>query len=395
MNDDRSVLISGAGVAGPALAWWLLRHGWSPTMVERAPRLRTQGYVIDFWGAGYDLAEKMGLLPQIESAGYRIRELRFVDALGRRVGGFDAEVFRRATLGRYISLSRTDLSAILFRAVEGRAETIFGDHIVGLAAGPDSVSASFARGPERQFRLVIGADGLHSAVRALAFGPESRYEVPLGYTVAAFECAGYQPREADTYVAFSAAGRQVARFTMRDDRTMFLFVIADDAGPAAGQGATAHIEYLRRHFGDMGWEVPAILAALERTGDVYFDRVSQIRMDHWSSGRVGLVGDAAYAPSLLAGQGSALAIIGAYVLAGELSRGGQVPDALARYEVLLRPFMESKQRGANQFAKSFAPRTALGVRLRNLVSRAFNVPAVARLALGRSLLDKIPLPEYP
>lgn len=391
-----SVLISGAGIAGPALAYWLCYHGFRPTLVERAAAPRTGGYVVDFWGAGYDIVERMGLLPRVLEAGYRVQDVRIVDDRGRRVGGFGGEVFRRATRNRFTSVARGALSSILYDAIAARVETLFGNSIVALAPAGDGVAVGFEKGSSRRFDIVIGADGLHSVVRALAFGPESRFERFLGYTVAACEVRGYRPRDEAAYVAYSVPGGQVARFAMRNDRTMFLFIVADPAiVPFDPHDVAHHKEYLRRHFAGLGWECAAILAAMQHSDDVYFDRVSQIRMPQWSAGRVGLVGDAAYAPSLLAGQGSALAIIGAYVLAGELAHAPSPEEGLARYAARLQPFLAKKQRGAARFAGAFAPRTGLGVRVRNLVTKVLGLPGVARLALGNSLLDRIALPEYP
>lgn len=390
-----SVLISGLGIAGPTLAYWLLRFGFVPTLVERAPTPRTHGYIVDFWGAGFDIAERMGILPQILAAGYQVKEVRIVDERGRRRGGFDADVFRRATAGRYTSLSRGDLSRILYGSVEGRVEALFDSSITALCADGRGVVARFEDGSSRRFDLVIGADGLHSTVRGLAFGPESRFEKYLGYTVAAFEVAGYEPRDADVYVAYSLPGRQVARFAMRDARTLFLFIVADEEGGSSlPPTPSAPAAYLHSHFSDGGWECAQILAALERADEVYFDRVSQIRMERWCSGRIALVGDAAAAPSLLAGQGSALAIIEAYVLAGELARAADVEEGLARYEQILQPFLLRKQQGAEAFAGSFAPRTRGGIWLRNQVTKLFALPGIAKLVMGPTLLDHIQLPDY-
>lgn len=392
---DATVLISGAGIAGPTLAYWLERHGFVPTLLERAPALRTGGYVVDFWGAGYDIIERMGLLPQVLAAGYRIQEVRIVDARGRRVGGFEGRSFRAATQNRFTSIPRSALSAVVHGALGSRIETEFGNTIVGLAPGPDDVGVEFERGPARRFNLVIGADGLHSVVRALGFGAEASFERFLGYTVAACEVPGYRPRDENVYVGCNVPGRQVARFTLRGNRTMFLFIVADPAVTAFDPHDMAHHKaYLRERFGSAGWECPAILDSLDASEDIYFDRVSQIRMPHWSAGRIALVGDAAYAPSLLAGQGSALAVIGAYVLAEELARADTPAGAFARYDARLRAFIGRKQRAAAGFGGAFAPRTKLGIWFRNLVTRAFALPGVLRLALGASLRDRIDLPVY-
>ncbi len=393
----KSVLISGAGIAGPTLAYWLAAYGFEPTLIERAPRLRTGGYVIDFWGLGYDIAERMGLLPELERKGFRVEELRFVNEGGRRVGGFDVDVFRKLTGGRYVSLPRSALAELIYRALDNRCEVIFGDSIAGIEQRNDGVDVSFEHSPARTFDLVVGADGLHSAVRGLVFGSQSGFEKYLGYVVAAFESTGYRPRDEGIYVSYSAPGTQISRFAMRDDRTMFLFVFGADQPPSAGpHDVQAQKAILHREYDQAGWESAQILAALDQCDDVYFDRVSQIRMDDWSRGRVVLVGDAAFCPSLLAGQGSALAMTASYVLAGELATAdGNYEQAFRQYQNLLRPFIAGKQKAAEKFASSFAPKTRLGLFLRNQITKAFSWPLVANIVIGNSLLDRLTLPEYP
>lgn len=398
----KRVLISGAGIAGPTLAYWLLRYGHKPTLIEDAPHLRTGGYLIDFWGLGFDIAEKMGIIPELLRAGYLVEELRLVDASGSRVGGFSTTVIAEVMKGRYVSLPRGDLAASIYRTIEDKVETIFGDRISSITDGPEGVWITFAHAAPREFDLVVGADGLHSGVRRLAFGEQARLEKYLGYVVAAFELPGYRPRDELTYVSFNRPGKQVSRFAMRDDRTLILLVFAeDDAGRSLGEAAPGRADVaaprqaLHARFDDAGWECPQIMAAMDRCGSLYIDRVSQIRMDKWSVGRVALIGDAAACPSLLAGQGSALAMIAAYVLAGELHRAnGDHRAAFAAYEARLRPFIETKQNSAVQFASSFAPRTQLGISIRNLVTKAMKIPFIAELALGRSLRDDLMLPDY-
>ena len=216
----RKILISGMGIAGPTLAWWLLRHGFEVTLIERAPTLRQGGYVIDFWGLGFDVAGRMGLVADLVREGYDVRELRLVGSNGRRVGGFDASVFARLTGGRYVSIERSSLARLISERIEGRAETIFDDSITGLDEDGQGVEVTFAKEPARRFGLVIGADGLHSEVRELVFGPQAQFEHHLGYGVAAFEMAGYRPRDEGVYVSYSLPGRQVARFALRGDRTL-------------------------------------------------------------------------------------------------------------------------------------------------------------------------------
>ena len=385
------IVINGIGVAGPALAYWLTEHGHEVLLVEQAARLRDGGYIIDFWGIGYDIVERMGLIDEVRALGYQVREVRFVDRAGRKEGGFDVDVFGRMTSDRFTSVRRSDLSATMYRAVEGRVETIFGDSVAGIEDDGSRVRVSFDHAAEREADLVIGADGLHSRVRKLVFGSDADLEFPLGYHVAAFEVGGYQPREELVYVSHNLPGRQLSRFSMRDDRTMFLFIFRDEF---MNEGEDQK-SLLRRVFADSGWEWPRIEAELQRTTNLYFDTVSQIRMPRWTKGRVALAGDAAACVSLMAGEGTGLAIAEAYVLAGELhAAGGDVAAAFSRYEQRLMPFLRKKQRSAAKFASSFAPKSSFGIAIRNTVTRLMRVPQVANFVVGRSLRDDIVLPRY-
>ena len=389
-----NVLISGVGIAGPTLAFWLRNYGFAPTLVESAPALRTGGYVIDFWGLGYDIAEKMGLLPDIAHIGYHMRELRIIDDSGRRLSGFGVQVFRELTGGRYITLGRSDLSNLIYNRIRNSCEIIFGDSITSMREAHGEVHVEFEHGGERRFDLVIGADGLHSRVRKLVFGPHNRYEKDLGYRVAAFETSGYRPRDELAYIIHCAPGRQVGRFALHNDRTLFLFIFGGE-GEQEAHGAAAQKAMLRKAFEGDGGELPRILAVLDSCHDLYFDRVGQIRMDAWSRGRVALVGDAGFCVSLLAGQGSALAMIAAYALAGELAISqGRPQEAFRRYEERLRPFIHTKQQAAERFAAAFVPRTRLGVFFRNQVIKTFLVPSIASIVIGRDIRDQVELPQY-
>lgn len=390
---QKTALISGAGIAGPAAAYWLNAAGWQVTIVEHAGAPRDGGYVIDFWGLGYDLAERMGLLNEIERVSYHARELRVIGDRGERLAGFGTKVFDELTGGRYVTLARRDLSRLLLAKAAPVAEVIFGDEIVMLQHDPAGVTARLRSGPVRRFDLVVGADGLHSQVRRLAFGPHEQFEKPLGYAVAAFEARHYQRRDPDIYMMHTKPGRMVGRFTLRDDRSLFLFVFTyDGARPATLEQQKTLLASLYRAD---GWEIADILQRLDEVQELYFDHVSQVVAPTWSSGRSVLVGDAAFCPSLLAGQGSALAIVAAYVLAGELARAeGHIEEAFAAYERRLRPYIATKQAGAARFASAFAPRTAFGVWFRNLVIQSFAIPGLAKLAVGREMIDRLRLPDY-
>jgi 2-polyprenyl-6-methoxyphenol hydroxylase-like FAD-dependent oxidoreductase len=383
------VAISGAGIAGPTLAYWLWRGGHTPTLVEKAPRLRTGGYLIDFWGAGYAIAERMGLTPAMQAAGYAVQEVRLVDQRGAKVGGFAVDGFRRNLNGRFISLPRGDLAALIYSAIDANVQTMFGDSITGIEQHDDGVQVAFEHASSRRFDLVIGAGGIHSPVRGLVFGPDSHFETDLGYRVAAFEADGYRPRDELVYVAFTQPGRMVARFAMRNDRTLFLLVHSVDhqSGPDPNDFGEAKT-VLHQVFGTSGWECPAILAELDRADEVYFDRVSQIAMDGWSAGRVALIGDAACCVSLLGGEGTGLAMLEAYLLASQLTNAGtDYRHAFHSYEATLRPLITHKQRSARRFASAFAPKTSLGLWTRNQATKLLAIPALTDRVIRREFSD--------
>lgn len=393
---DRTVLISGAGIAGPALAYWLGRYGYQPTLVEIAPALPQGGYMVDFWGVGYDVAEKMQLMPALQRVAYRIGEVRMVDDHGARIGGLDTRLIQAAAGDRFFSILRSDLAREIFRTIESKAETIFSDSVTAIEQDEDGVQVSFRHAPTRRFDLVVGADGLHSAVRHLQFGDEDRFEKYLGYYVASFGMADYPRRDEDAYVSYTVPGRQIARYALRGNRTVFFFIWIEDAGLTVDRHDTeTQKRILRARFRDCRWECGAILEALDASDSLYFDSVSQIRMPSWSRDRVALVGDAAYCPSLLAGEGAAFAMAGAYTLAGELHRmGADYRAAFRNYEQVLRPLIETKQRSALRLGHWFAPRTRMGLLARNQITRLMSWPWIGRWITGSMIEDRFRLPAY-
>jgi 2-polyprenyl-6-methoxyphenol hydroxylase-like FAD-dependent oxidoreductase len=328
---NNTVLISGAGVAGITLAYWLRRHGFVPTVVERASGIRDGGYKIDIRGAALAVVERMGLLDQVRERATGVREGAVVDGTGRRVASMDGDMFGGRVHGD-AEILRGDLHRLLFDAADG-IEYIWGDSIAELDAGTGQVT--FASGGTRTFDLVVGADGLHSGTRAKAFPGDHVRD--LGYRVSIFSVPNHLglDREEITYVS---PRRTVLMYSTAQDsaaKAMFLFA---DSGAVPEDGR----QYLADRYQGEGWEVSALL---EHMGDdFYLDSLSQVHMDRWSTGRVVLVGDAAYCASVASGQGTSLALVGAYVLAGELAAARDHEAGFASYEAAMREFVTANQK---------------------------------------------------
>ena len=368
--------INGVGIAGPTLAYWLREYGHQPILFEKADRLRTEGYVVDFWGLGYNVAERMGIIEELRAKATEQERLSFVDGGGKEIAHLDARKVREQWNGRFITVPRGAISQAAFDA-SGDVRTEFGVHIVGIEERAGGVDAVLSDGRTERFDAIVGADGLHSATRELVFGASSQYEHFLDAYVAAYRAPDYPHVDPGWYVAHSIPNRWAARIQRYDGVTVILLIFR--AGLLGHEPRQDDIPAaLRKVFEGVGWEVPEMLGHLD-DGPVYFDRVSQIRMPTWSKGHVTLVGDAAACPSLLAGEGTGLAMTEAYVLAGELhAAGGDVALAFRRYEEKLSAFVAGEQKGALVFRSFFVPSSRFGVIARNLVTRLADFQASRR-----------------
>lgn len=386
------VLIVGAGIAGPTLAYWLLKGGHEVTLVEHAPHLRSGGYLIDFWGAGFDVAERMGIVPELRTHGYTFTEARAVDRTGRKVASFDPSVVIESN-DRYLSIPRADLATVIYDALDGKAELLVDDTVRDLDDDGERVRVTFESGTVRDFDLVVGADGLHSRVRRLAFGPDEQYEKYLGIVFAAFDAEGYPFRDELVAMMHAEVGFQAIRLSFRDDATLCLFTLLYDGEFPTDRASQEAL--LRAKLADKGWELPTMLDVMSSAKNFYFDSASQILMPSWSTGRVVLVGDAGAAPSFLAGQGSALAMIEAFTLAAELASTDDYSQAFARYHARLGPLIRSKQKAAEGLGLAFAPKNGFQLFVRNTVLKMMGLPKVADIAMGRSFHDRVELPSFP
>ncbi|MCW3819688.1 FAD-dependent monooxygenase [Micromonospora sp. DR5-3] len=368
--DDRTVLISGASVAGPALAYWLRRYGFSVTVVEQAPTLRAGGHAVDVRGAARDVVERMGIMPRVRQDSVDERGVALVDRHGRRTATMPADAFGGEGIVAEIEIMRGDLSRILYDATSGDVEYLFGDRIVELTQHDDRVEVVFASGSARRFDLVVGADGVHSGVRALAFGPESDHVRHLGAYTAYFTVPDPGDLE-NWFLMYNAPGGRVAM--LRPER----------GGTAkASLGFTSPpLDYDRRDVREQqrilvermagaGWRVPELLAAMPDAPDFYFDSICQVRVDRWWRGRVALVGDAGYCGSPLVGLGTSMSLVGAYVLAGELA---STPDdheaSFVRYQDEMRDYVAAAMELPPGGVNGYAPQSQLMISLRALSMR--------------------------
>ncbi|MEZ0074762.1 FAD-dependent monooxygenase [Planotetraspora sp. GP83] len=349
---NTNILISGASVAGPALAYWLRRHGFTPTVVERAPALRDGGYAVDFRGEAHlTVLERMGILDEVKRAATNMGAMSYVNEDGKQIASMPADLFSGD-----VEILRGDLARILYDATRDEVEYIFDDSITSISETADGVDVTFERGAPRRFDLVVGADGLHSNVRALAFGPESRFVKDLGLHCAIFTTANHLGLD-HTGQAYSTPGKLVAMYSARKNteaKAMFYFgspSLAYDRRDVAQQK-----KILAEAFAGVGWETPRLLRDMRDASDFYFDSVSQVHMDRWSTGRVVLLGDAAYCASPLSGMGTGLAMVAAYVLAGELAEaGGDHRTAFARYEEAMRDYARGCQKQGEGVSKWMVP----------------------------------------
>jgi 2-polyprenyl-6-methoxyphenol hydroxylase-like FAD-dependent oxidoreductase len=352
------VLVAGASIAGPALAHWLRRRGAEVTVVERAPELRPGGQAVDARGVAREVIRRMGLDAAVRAARTDTAGAYTVDVDGNVLETYRADDDDGDGYIAEIEILRGDLSRVLYDDTRDGVEYIFGDRIAELTQDADGVDVAFAGGERRRFDLVVGADGLHSALRAMVFGPHERFVRHLGLVLAFYTV----PNEfgLDRWLIDyqeSGSGRSAGLRPIQDATramAMFSFLAADlDVDYLDYRDVAAQKRLLREQMNNMGWLTPRILAHLDDTPDFYLDQVAQVVMDRWSNGRIGLLGDAAFSSSPLSGQGTGLALVGAYLLAGELAAAGWDPQAgFAGYERRMRSFVEANQEIGRLHARS-------------------------------------------
>jgi len=371
MNADNRVLISGGGIAGLTLGILLKEKGWEPTIVERALAVLTEGYVIDFFGTGWDVAERMGLAEELRKITYPIDSLRYVDEHGKTYLSLPVAIVKNALSGQYNYMQRSDLERVLFERAKMLGLNVrFGTTIQSLEDVGTAVNVTLNDGTRESFALVFGADGVHSHVRELAFGPEPHFDRFLGYYVAAFHLENHRYEIGTSLSIHEETDRSLWVYSLGGNKMSAVYIFRhENVGYVP---PTERLPLLRKIYHGAGWIAEGILSDLVNTEPTFFDSATQIVMPSWSKGRVALLGDACACLTLLAGQGSHLAMAEAYVIATELERyGGDHVAAFATYEKRLKAATMKKQRDAVRISKFFVPSKNSFIALRHLIERIF------------------------
>lgn len=383
------VVIVGAGIAGLSLALALRARGHESVVLEKSPHLRDEGYMLDFFGPGYDAAEKLGLIEDLERIHYPIARLAFLNRTGHERFSLPYRSLRlRLFRNRHFNLTRGALERVLYDRIAGVVEVRFATTVLSLDDARNRVRVMLSDGSTLEPDLLVGADGIHSAVRSLAFGPEEQFARRLGFQAAAYVVPHRIEGAGDKVLStLSNPGRQVAVYPIRGGRTAAFFV--HRASPSEDRLLSARSE-LDEAFRGMGWIVPLLLDAAPDPPDLYFDEVAQVELPAWSRGRIALVGDACQAVSLLAGQGASMAVAAALVLAEELNANHDASAALSAYERRVRPVIARKQAAGRNIARWLVPQDRLHLVVRDVAMRMSGWPVAS--ALVRRSLDSADIP---
>jgi len=396
-----TVLISGAGIAGPSLAFWLTKNGYRVIVVEIADGIRPGGQTVDLRGAGGAVVERMGLMPQMRAHALEQHGVAWVASDGSRRAEMPVTAFDGNGLVSKLEILRGDLVDVLYQTTKDSAEYRFNTGISALSQDDDGVDVTLTDGTKMRADLIVGADGPHSAVRGMAFGPEDEFVKPLGGYNAWFTAPDHVGLDG-WYLMYLAPGGLNASMRPTHDPAMAKAGLAFASEPISydRRDLDAQRQMLVERFAGAGWQCDALLTAAQEADDFYFDSFLQVKMTSWTSGRVALVGDAGYCASPLSGMGTSLALVGAYLLAGELGPANLfdakgIQNAMQRYQTTMRPYVDKCQDIPNRvdrFAPNSASDIAGNIAVMKWMQRWPFRPIASRIWF--KVADSIELPDY-
>lgn len=354
------VLISGAGIAGCTLAYWLARNRHAVTVMERSGSLRSSGSPVDVRGPAADVAERMNIAARLREASIRLKGMTLLDSEGRRVARVDIATLRSSIAPKDMEVARGDLARILHEASAGDADYVFGESITALAQDETGVDVTFEHSRPRRFDLVIGADGLHSIVRRLAFGADSEFVRHAGLYAATVSLPGSSDAAGEMFM-LNAPGKLAALHPCQGVPLAYFIFWRPEIPGFDDTDLDQHKRILESTFAGIGWRVPEFLDAVRTAPDMYFDSVARVDVANWGRGRIALLGDASSCVSLF-GDGSTLAIAGAHELAKALTESPADPQgAFSRYQAVHGKLVASKQKNLISTASRIVPRTSAGL----------------------------------
>jgi 2-polyprenyl-6-methoxyphenol hydroxylase-like FAD-dependent oxidoreductase len=324
---DKRILISGAGIAGFTLAYWLKQRGFSPTIIEKYPHVRGGGYKVDVRGTALEVAKRMGIYEDLLEANVNLAGSKFVSS-DAKVFEFEGDILGHSSIGE-IEINRWDLAQILSKKV-GEIEIIYGDSITKI----DEKMVYFEKMEPREFDIVVGADGQYSNVRRLAFGEDSKFLRRYGIQFCVFPIPNIFELERCEIVYFDN-GKLVTAYAVGDHSYACLAYKSEDQAPSPNKAL------FEKQFQGLDWEVPRLISLMKESNDCYFNSIAQVRMPSWSKGRVVLIGDAAHSVQAM---GTSLCMVDGYVLAREIAESnGDYALAFERYEKTMRKVVETSQ----------------------------------------------------
>ena len=368
------ILIAGAGVAGLTFAYWLEKQGHTPVIIEKSATIRTEGYMIDFTGTGWDVADRMGIIPNIRERAYPAENIVYKNASDKVMAQISVQDLLVATGNpvNYAALNRRDLVLTLYEAIQDKVEVCFGKTIESITQGKDRVSVSFSDGSHGEYDMLVGCDGIHSKTRQLVFGDEAQFAHHSGYQFAIFEVPPLQQDLRNSYHMHVEPDFQLGIYPAQADKWMIFVAFKAENTDIPRQAE--RVQTIRQKIAHMGWHVPEILDSLHEGDYVFQDTITQIQMPEWSKGRVALIGDAAYCPTLVSGQGASMAMAGAYFLAEALAQCNNPEQACRMMDARLRPHIEKIQQSARNFASTFIPKSRFRIGVTYLALRLSNLP---------------------